>query len=77
MREKVSEVKKLYRKAMKPLQRKERNYVVMKKNYGGKLPKDKKKGPTKMVDKRLKKDARAKKRVEKRNAGKGNGRKKR
>ncbi|XP_076054838.1 pre-rRNA 2'-O-ribose RNA methyltransferase FTSJ3 [Oratosquilla oratoria] len=63
-REKAMEVKKLYKKAMAPAKDKEIKYVVMKKRFGGSKPKGVK-GRYKMVDKRLKKDARSQKAIAK------------
>ncbi|XP_045595148.1 pre-rRNA 2'-O-ribose RNA methyltransferase FTSJ3 [Procambarus clarkii] len=71
-REKAQEVKKLYNKALTPLKKKDTTYVVMKKRHGGQKPKGTK-GPYKLVDKRMKKDARAMKKsvAKKSKAGKG------
>ncbi|CAL4065143.1 unnamed protein product, partial [Meganyctiphanes norvegica] len=70
-REKALEVKRLYAKAMAPMtKKKETKYVVMKKSGGGAKPKGQK-GPYKMVDKRMKKEVKAKKRSEKSAKGKG------
>lgn len=60
----------LYKAAMKPLEKKERSYVVMKKNNQGRKPKGAGKGPYKLVDKRLKKDTKAKIRTESKGRGK-------
>lgn len=64
----------LYKKAMAPLKKKERQYVVMKKRNLGKKPKGIK-GPYRMVDKRMKKDTRAMQRVEAKKSKKGGGKK--
>ncbi|KAG7157121.1 pre-rRNA 2'-O-ribose RNA methyltransferase FTSJ3-like [Homarus americanus] len=72
-REKAQEVKKLYKKALTPLKKKETTYVVMKKRHGGKKPKGTK-GPYKLVDKRMKKDARAMKKSDARKKKMGKGR---
>ncbi|ROT63923.1 putative pre-rRNA processing protein FTSJ3 [Penaeus vannamei] len=63
-REKVSQVKKLYKAAMRPLEKKERTYIVMKKTNQGRKPRGAGKGPYKLVDKRLKKDIKGKMRSE-------------
>ncbi|XP_050721802.1 pre-rRNA 2'-O-ribose RNA methyltransferase FTSJ3-like [Eriocheir sinensis] len=74
-KEKAQEVKKLYKKAMNPMKKKEATYVVMKKRHGGKKPKGTK-GPYKLVDKRLKKDKEGMKKAEKKKPRPGNGRRK-
>lgn len=62
-REKAQEVKKLYKKALAPLKKKQATYVVMKKKFGGRKPRGIK-GPYKLVDKRLKTDKRGKEKAE-------------
>lgn len=49
---------------MRPLEKKERTYIVMKKTNQGRKPRGAGKGPYKLVDKRLKKDIKGKMRAE-------------
>ncbi|KAL7639541.1 UNVERIFIED_CONTAM: hypothetical protein RMT77_010042 [Armadillidium vulgare] len=58
-REKAVEMNKVYKKASSFSRPKEKKYVVMRKCFGGVKPKAGQKGPSKMVDRRLKKDKRA------------------